>query len=111
MTKKEIKVANLEDNSAAGKLLNAVETSKGNSQPKQVKRSVGRPSQQDTKDKHRTILIKSSDDETLKQLSTIYDTSVNEIINQAIEKYIKGQLKKSDVKEKLELLKKIQITR
>ena len=108
MAKKEIKVANLEDNSAAGKLLNAVET---NSQPKQVKRSVGRPSQQDTKDKHRTILIKSSDDETLKQLSTIYDTSVNEIINQAIEKYIKGQLKKSDVKEKLELLKKIQITR
>lgn len=61
------------------------------------------------KSKHRTILIKPKTDDYLKAIATIYGTSVNEVINQALDAYVAEKLQDPDIGDKIRLLQEIQI--
>ena len=111
---KEIKVGSLKQVSPADSLLNTVQSKKpitkaGNRRTKETNSTAQRSSQHVTKDKHRTILIKSKTDDYLKTLATIYGTSVNELVNKALDNYVSKQLQDEDISSKIKLLQEITI--
>lgn len=111
---KEIKVGSLEQVSPADSLLDTVQSKKpitkaDNRRTKETNSTAQRSSQHVTKDKHRTILIKSKTDDYLKALATIYGTSVNELINRALDGYVSKQLEDANLKKKFDLLQQITI--
>ena len=61
------------------------------------------------KSKHRTMLIKPKTDDYLKAIATIYGTSVNEVINQALDAYVAIKLQDPEIGSKIKLLQEIQI--
>lgn len=61
------------------------------------------------KSKHRTMLIKPRTDDYLKAIATIYGTSVNEVINQALDAYVAIKLQDPEIGSKIKLLQEIQI--
>lgn len=61
------------------------------------------------KSKHRTMLIKPKTDDYLKAIATIYGTSVNEVINKALDGYVAEKVQDPDIGDKIRLLQEIQI--
>lgn len=61
------------------------------------------------KSKHRTMLIKPRTDDYLKAIAMIYGTSVNEVINQALDDYVAIKLQDPEIGSKIKLLQEIQI--
>lgn len=61
------------------------------------------------KSKHRTMLIKPKTDDYLKAIATIYGTSVNEIINKALDGYVAEKVQDPDIGDKIRLLQELQI--
>lgn len=124
MTKKEIKISSVAPaKTPAEKLIDATEKpeearaniskEKHSSRTKQTNKSVGSRSQhkadRNLKSKHRTMLIKPQTDNYLKAIATIYGTSVNEIINQALDKYVADKLSDPEIGDKIRILQEIQI--
>lgn len=106
---KEIKVGSLDTPVApADKLIDTVQSANtDNRKAKSTNRTVQRPSQHELKSKHRTVLIKQKTDDYLKMLATIYGTSVNELVNQALDKFVAEQLQDKKISSKLKLLQEI----
>lgn len=124
MTKKDIKISSVAPaKTTAEKLIDATEkpeearanvsTEKHSSRTKQTNKSVESRSQhsanRNLKSKHRTMLIKPQTDNYLKAIATIYGTSVNEIINQALDKYVADKLSDPEIGDKIRILQEIQI--
>ena len=61
------------------------------------------------KSKHRTMLIKPKTDDYLKAIATIYGTSVNEVINQALDAYVAIKMQDPEIGSTIKLLQEIQI--
>lgn len=104
----------LDQPSTADDLLNTVQKKVpvaeiSNRRARRTNSTAQRSSQHATKDKHRTILIKSKTDNYLKTLATIYGTSVNELVNKALDDYVSKQLQDEDISKKIKLLQEITI--
>lgn len=96
--------------SPAAQLANEVQKKpKVNRSTKKAETVLKSQSQHANKDKHRTILIKSETDQDLKALATIYGTSVNELINRALDGYVGKQLEDANLKKKFDLPQQITI--
>lgn len=127
MTKKDIKISSVEPvKTTAEKLIDATEKpeearanvskekhSSGSSGAKQTNKGVESRSQhkatRNLKSKHRTMLITPQTDNYLKAIATIYRTSVNEIINKALNQYVADKLNDSEIGDKIRILQEIQI--
>lgn len=124
MTKKDIKISSVEPvKTTAEKLIDATEKpeearanvskEKHSSGAKQTNKGVESRSQHkanhNLKSKHRTMLITPQTDNYLKAIATIYRTSVNEIINKALNQYVADKLNDSEIGDKIRILQEIQI--
>jgi hypothetical protein len=124
MTKKDIKISSVEPvKTTAEKLIDATEKpeearanvskEKHSSGAKQTNKGVESRSQhkanRNLKSKHRTMLITPQTDNYLKAIATIYRTSVNEIINKALNQYVADKLNDSEIGDKIRILQEIQI--
>lgn len=122
---KKIKVGSLEPvKTPAEKLIDAMEKPEQariaiskehsvNRKANETNKTAGTRSQHkaksNLKSKHRTMLIKPKTDDYLKAIAMIYGTSVNEIINKALDGYVAEKVQDPDIGDKIRLLQEIQI--